>query len=265
MSQHSVETDPKKNEALKTWPSPKNLKELRSFLGFAGYYHRFIQNYSKIVKLLNDLTAGYPPLRKSDKSKENSGQYFKSKEPFGKRWTGSCQHAFDSTIDKLTTAPVLGFYNPNLPYILHTDVSTTGLGAALYQVQEGAMRVIAYASRGLSKSESRYPAHKLEFLALKWAVTEMFADYLYGVHFTVVMDSNPLTYLLTTAKLDATSYRCLSALSTFIFQLQYRSGKHNLDTDGLSRHPHAEPVNDPVSQKEEKRIRQFIHHYLLFT
>lgn len=262
VSQNGVETDPQKIEALKTWPSPSNLKELRSFLGFAGYYRRFIHNYSKIVKPLNDLTAGYPPLRKSEKSKENTGQYFKVKEPFGKRWTNSCQHAFESIIDKLTTAPVLGFANPKLPYVLHTDASTTGLGAALYQEQEGAMRVIAYASRGLSKSESRYPAHKLEFLALKWAVIEKFADYLYGVPFTVVTDSNPLTYLLTTAKLDATSYRWLSALSTFQFQLQYRAGKRNLDADGLSRRPHAELVNDLVSQKEEERIRQFMHHHL---
>ncbi len=68
--------------------------------------------------------------------------------------------------------PVLGFANPKLPYTLHTDASTTGLGAALYQEQDGQSRVIAYASRGLSRSEARYPAHKLEFLALKWAITE---------------------------------------------------------------------------------------------
>ncbi|MCJ8730139.1 hypothetical protein PDJAM_G00180710 [Pangasius djambal] len=262
VSQYGVETDPEKIEALKTWPSPMNLKELRSFLGFAGYYRRFIQDYSKIVKPLNDLTAGYPPLRKSNKPRGNSGEYFKPREPFGKRWTDICQKAFETIIDKLTTAPVLGFANPKLPYVLHTDASTTGLGAALYQEQEGVMRVIAYASRGLSRSESRYPAHKLEFLALKWAVSEKFADYLYGVSFTVVTDSNPLTYLLTTAKLDATSYRWLSALSTFRFQLQYRAGKRNLDADGLSRRPHAEPVNDLLSQKEEERIRQFIHHHL---
>uniref|UniRef100_A0A3B3SGH8 Gypsy retrotransposon integrase-like protein 1 n=1 Tax=Paramormyrops kingsleyae TaxID=1676925 RepID=A0A3B3SGH8_9TELE len=262
VSQYGVETDPEKIEALKAWPSPRNLKELRSFLGFAGYYRRFIRNFSKIVKPLNDLTAGYPPPRKHDKPRESSGKYFKPREPFGKRWTPSCQEAFETIIDKLTTAPVLGFANPKLPYVLHTDASTTGLGAVLYQEQEGVMRVIAYASRGLSKSESRYPAHKLEFLALKWAVTEKFADYLYGVSFTVVTDSNPLTYLLTTAKLDAASYRWLSALSTFKFQLQYRAGKCGLDADGLSRRPHAAPVNDLVSQKEEERIRQFLHYHL---
>ena len=78
----------------------------------------------------------------------------------------------------------------------------------------------------------------------------------------MLTDSNPLTYLLTTAKLDATSYRWLSALSTFSFQLQYRAGKRNIDADGLSRRPQAKPVNDQVSQKEEERIRQFIHPHL---
>ena len=124
------------------------------------------------------------------------------------------------------------------------------------------MRVIAFASHGLSKSETQYPAHKLEFLALKWAVTEKFCDYLYGSSFTVVTDSNPLTYLLTTVKLDATSYCWLYNLSTFDFQLQYRAGRRNLDADGLSWRPHPAPVNDLVSQKEEERIHQFLKHHL---
>ncbi|KAI3351500.1 hypothetical protein L3Q82_020360 [Scortum barcoo] len=207
VSQHGVETDPQKIEALKTWPVSKNLKELRSFLGFSGYYRRFVRDYSKIVKPLNDLTAGYPPLRKHSQGRGKTYLYFHPKESFGKRWTPECQRAFDEIIDKLTTAPVLGFANPQLPYVLHTDASTTGLGAALYQEQDGQMRAIAFASRGLTKSEVKYPAHKLEFLALKWAVTAKFSDYLYGTDFTVITDSNPLTYILTSAKLDATSYR----------------------------------------------------------
>lgn len=79
------------------------------------------------------------------------------------------------------------------------------------------MRGIAFASRGLTKSEAKYLAHKLKFLALKWAVTSKFSDYLYGTEFTVLTDSNPLTNILTSAKLDATSYRWLSNLSTFSF------------------------------------------------
>lgn len=167
MSANGLETDPDKIKALKTWPSPMNLKELRSFLGFAGYYRRFIKDFSKIVKPFNNLISGYPPLRKSRKTQEMKGQYLNPREPFKQRWTATCQQAFDEIIDKLTSAPILGFANPKLPYILHTDASTTGLGAALYQEQEGKMRAISFASRGLSFSESRYPAPKLEFLALK--------------------------------------------------------------------------------------------------
>lgn len=261
VSANGVEMDPDKIKALKTWPSPTNLKELRSFLGFAGYYRRFIKDFSKIVKPLNNLTSGYPPLRKTKKTQETKGQYLNPREPFKQRWTTTCQQAFDEIIDKLTSAPILGFADPKLPYILHTDASTTGLGAALYQEQEGIMRPIAFASRGLSLSERRYPAHKLEFLALKWAVTEKFQDYLYGSPFRAVTDSNPLTYVLTTAKLDAASYRWLSALSTYTFSLKYRAGKLNLDADGLSRCPH-EVTADLVSRKEQERIDKFLTLHL---
>ncbi len=140
-----------------------------------------------------------------------------------------------------------------LSYTLHTDASTTGLCAALYQEQDGQTRVIAYASRGLSLSESRYPAHKLEFVALKWTIMEKFHDYLYGSPFTVVTDNNPLTYLLTTAKLDAASYRWLAALSTFTFNIKYMAGKHNMDADGLSRQPQDVLEDDGVSESESQK------------
>ncbi len=214
-----------------------------------------MREYSKIIKPLTDLTAGYPPHRKSSNKKPKDGGYSNPKEEFGDRWTPDCPSAFDFIIGKLTSAPVLGFANPKLPYVLHTDASTTGLGEALYQEQEGQMRVIAFASRGLTKGESRYPAHKLEFLALKWAVTSKFSDYLYGAEFTVITDSNPLTYILTSVKLDATSYRWLSSLSTCNLKLKYRAGNQNQDADRLSRRPYDEPLDDLVSQKEGERIK----------
>uniref|UniRef100_A0A3B3I0W1 Gypsy retrotransposon integrase-like protein 1 n=1 Tax=Oryzias latipes TaxID=8090 RepID=A0A3B3I0W1_ORYLA len=260
VSQDGVRTDPEKISALTSWPVPKTLKELRSFLGFAGYYRRFVKGYSFIVKPLHDLTAGYPPSQKKQKPLIKKQEYHNPKEPFGGRWTVECQQAFDTIIQKLTSAPVLAFADPQKPYLLHTDACSTGLGAVLYQEHEGKNRVVAYASRGLTKSESRYPAHKLEFLALKWAVSEKFNDYLYGASFKVVTDSNPLTYLLTSAKLDATSYRWLSALSTFDFKIEYRAGKQNTDADGLSRRPHGEPSEDPVSNKELERIQRFTQH-----
>lgn len=97
--------------------------------------------------------------------------------------------------------------------------------------------VIAYASRGLSKSERNYPTHKLEFLALKWAITEKFSDYLTGQTFSVFTDNNPLTYVLTSAKLDATGHRWVTALSSYNFSITYKPGKSNTDADLLSRLP----------------------------
>lgn len=141
------------------------------------------------------------------RSKPHSVHLRDAKQPFGEQWSSDCQNASEMLIIKLTSSPVLGFADPKLPYILHTDASTTGLGAALYQEQEGQQRVIAYASRGPSPSESRHQAHKLEFLALNWSVTEKLHDYLYGANFVIVTDNNPLTYLLTSAKLDAASHR----------------------------------------------------------
>ena len=95
--------------------------------------------------------------------------------------------------------------------------------------------MIAFASRSLKPSEKNYPAHKLEFLALKWAVCEKFHDYLYGTRFEAITDNNPLTYVLTTAQLDATGQRWIAALSNYNFNIMYRSGKKNADADGLSR------------------------------
>lgn len=89
--------------------------------------------------------------------------------------------------------------------------------------------------------------HKLEFLALKWVVVDKLHDYLYGVKFEVQTDNNPLTYILTTAKLDATGHRWLAALSVYDFSLKYRPGKQNTDADALSRRPH------PSSEKKRRR------------
>ena len=90
--------------------------------------------------------------------------------------------------------------------MLHTDVSAEGLGAVLYQEIDGDEQVVAYAHRGLKTSKKNYPAHKLEFLALKWSVCHKFHEYLYGNKFQILTGNNPLTYVLTSAKLDATGH-----------------------------------------------------------
>lgn len=145
--------------------------------------------------------------------------------------------AFETIQEKLTSPPVLGYADYSKPFVLHTDASAKGLGALLYQEQEGKLKVIAYASRGLRPSEKNYPAHKMEFLALKWAICDILHDYLYGSQFQVVTDNNPLTYILSKAKLDATGQRWVAALANYNFQISYRSGHLNGDADGLSRKP----------------------------
>ena len=105
----------------------------------------------------------------------------------------------------------------------------------MYQQQDdGTYRVISYASRSLSKTERNYDAYKLEFLALKWSVTERFHEYLYGGTFEVFTDNNPLTYVLTMAKLDATGQRWVATLANDNFKIFYKVGKLNLDADALS-------------------------------
>ena len=112
-----------------------------------------------------------------------------------------------------------------------------GLGAVLYQESEDKERVISYASRQLNVAESRYPAHKLEFLELKWAVTQKFHDYLYDHKFVVFTDNNPLRYVLGKAKLDAIGHRWIAALSAYDFKIKYKPGRTNTDADALSRRP----------------------------
>ena len=247
VSEGGVCPDPDKISALTTWPRPETLRDLKKFLGFTGYFRQFAENYSNIGKSLNNLTAGYVPPKTLRKMKGKGRKYEKlltMSSPITDMWTSECEDSFNNIIQKLTSAPILGFADLASPFILHTDASNVGLGACLYQMQNGVMRVIAYASRGLSKSEQNYPAHKKEFLALKWAVTDKFHDYLYGGNFTVVTDNNPLTYVLSSAKLDATGYRWLAALSVYDFDLKYRRGMDHSDADGLSRRPQGPAKSD---------------------
>ena len=123
--------------------------------------------------------------------------------------------------------------------------------------------VIAHASRTLSKPKRNYDTHKLEFLALKWLITERFHEYLYGGHFEVYTDNNPLTYILTTAKLDATGQRWVASLANYNFRIFYKSRKLNVEADALLHIPwestqieHIEPliVKTMLQSKMESEI-----------
>ena len=108
--------------------------------------------------------------------------------------------------------------------------------------------MIAFASRSLSNTERNYPAHKLEFLALKWAITDRFHEYLYSEQFDVYTDNNPLTYILTSAKLDATGQRWVASLANYDFRIFYKSGKTSIEADALSHIPRDGPslINIPT-------------------
>ena len=190
MSKDGIHTDPEKIASVQDWPTPTSVKEVRSFLGFAGFYRRFVKNFSKIARPLHSLLK-VPPGRKMPKFE----------------WNDSQQEAFSQLKELLSSTPVLAFADFTKPFIVHTDASGDGLGAILYQEQEGQERPISFASRSLSPSEKKYPAHKREFLALKWAISDKFRDYLYGATFVVRTDNNPLTYILKSAKLDSTGHR----------------------------------------------------------
>ena len=235
VSESGIETDQTKIEAIKIWPVPKSIKDVRSFLGFTGYYRRFIKNFASIARPLNDLLVGH-----GTSNKKKGQQKSHKKTPFV--WTDRQQKSFETLKEKLSNPPILAYADYSLPFSLHTDASSVGLGAVLYQKQDGQDRVVSFASRSLKPSEKNYPAHKLEFLALKWSITEKFHDYLYGADFEVLTDNNPLTYVFTTAKLDATGHRWLAELSNYNFSIKYRSGKKNADADALSRLQESETV-----------------------
>ena len=155
-------------------------------------------------------------------------------------WVSEHQKAFDTLKLALTTAPVLGYPDFEREFILETDASLRGLGAVLSQVnEEGKTHVIAYARQTLrptEKSMHNYSSAKLELLALKWAVTKTFRDYLLGSKFTVYTDNNPLAYIQT-SKLGASQIHWLSKLVLFDFNIIYRSGKTNQPADAFSWHP----------------------------
>ena len=193
-SKEGVSTDPDKITAVTESPQPTIVTDIRSFLGFASFYRRFISNFSKVAKPLNKLL-------------QNMEGTPSQKKKFKVYWGPEQQEAFEILQKLCTESPILAYADFKAPFVLHTDAGGDGLGAVLYQIQDGQKRVIAYASRSLSKSERNYPVNKLEFLALKWAITDKFHEYLYGSEFQVFTDNNPLTYVLTTAKLDATGHR----------------------------------------------------------
>lgn len=236
VSEAGISTDPDKVAAVEAWKTPETETQLRSFLGLASYYRRFMPGFASIAKPLHALLG---PSNKQLSKKRKKQRTSHDSRPFKEKWTHECTEAFEEIKRRLTSSPLLGYPDFRSPFIVETDASFNGLGAILSQKQENRTVVIAYASRSLrptERNDANYSAMKLELLGLKWAVTEKFREYLLGNTFTVLTDNNPLAYL-DTAKLGATEMRWVAQLAQFNFKVQYRSGRTNRHADALSRNP----------------------------
>lgn len=168
-----ISTSPDNVKDVQEWPKPKYLKDLRSFLGFASYYRRFLHRFAQIAKPLYNLIALCNGCQKKTKQITNRVVL--------EHWNHQCDKAFAEIKRALTISPILGYADFSRPFILETDVSLQGSGAVLMQYQEDGRRIIAYASgtlHGLERNDANYSSAKLELLAVKWAVTEKFKDYL---------------------------------------------------------------------------------------
>ena len=206
------------------------------------YYQNFIPNCSSIAKPLFALTAGQKRRGKTGKSNQRPGAFRKLKSA---DCTDDCDSAFLSLKEELLNCVVLTHPDFSKPLILSIDASLDGLGAVLSQIPEGKTkaRPIAFASKTLTGLQKRYPAHRLEFLALKWSVCEKFSHWLKGHTFTVWTDNNPLTYLMTKPKLDACKQRWVTKLSPYTFSIKHIAGLKNIVADALSRDPFSRSVS----------------------
>ena len=224
ISAGGIAVSPEKISAVSDWPVPETVTDVRSFLGTASYYRRFVKDFATIAAPLHSLT--------------DQGKKF--------LWTADCQRAFDQLKGALCTTPVLKFPKPEAPFVLDTDASLTGIGAVLSQVIDGREYVLGYASRTLSKTERNYCTTRRELLAVKHFV-QHFRPYLYGREFTIRTDHASLTWLLNFKDPEGQTARWIQSLSEYRFKIVHRAGKQHGNADGLSRRP---------CQNENKSCRQ---------
>ena len=217
VSKRGVLPSKKNLEAITQFPPPDTYTKVKSFVGLVGHYRRFIKGFTNIAAPLYDLTSG----ENKDKKSEHLDLLQEARE------------AFDRLKAACLQAPILAFPDFDKPFLLETDASGKGLGAVLSQKQSDGRyyHPIAYASHIMNETEQRYHSNKQEFLALKWAVTEQFHEYLspYGKNrneFVVWTDNNPLTYIF--------SQRWVAQLASYNFALEYQKGKDNTVADFLS-------------------------------
>ncbi|EOX94130.1 DNA/RNA polymerases superfamily protein [Theobroma cacao] len=208
VSKEGIRVDTKKIEAVEKWPRPTSVTEIRSFVGLAGYYRRFVKDFSKIVAPLTKLT------RKDTKFE----------------WSDACENSFEKLKACLTTAPVLSLPQGTGGYTVFCDASRVGLGCVL--MQHG--KVIAYASRQLKRHEQNYPIHDLEMATIVFAL-KIWRHYLYGETCEIYTDHKSLKYIFQQRDLNLRQRRWMELLKDYDCTILYHPGKANVVADVLSR------------------------------
>ena len=238
-----VRTDPKKVEKIKNWPLPKKMSDLHSFLGFAGYYRRFIRNFSAISDAL-------------DKLIERNGAKPSSKLV---KWYALTIEAFEKLKSRLCSDPVLALPLPQCSFILDTDASTNSIGAVLSQSVNGIEKVIHFASNTLSPTERNYCTTRRELLAVIRYLRQ-FRHYLIGRHFVIRTDHKSLMWLMSWRNPSTAQYwSWIEELMEFDFEVQHRPGSKHTNADALSRLPACQQCevlhSDPRGKRGNKEVR----------
>ena len=225
ITKHGVMPDPHKVSAVSEFPTPSNISEVRSFLGLAGYYRRFIQSFAKLASPLNSL------LQKSAKFE----------------WGESQAKAFKELKTRLTTAPVLAYPDFNREFALHSDASNEAIGFVLTQADtEGRVHPICYWGRSLTSPERNYSISEKEVLAIVEGI-KTFRVYLASKPFTVVTDHSAATFInnIKTTAQNGRLCRWALTLQGHSFKVVYKPGRIHNDADALSRRPYP-PAGDQV-------------------
>src|SRR4051812_4096553 len=242
VSKEGIAVDPSKVTAVTEWEPPKNVGEVRSFLGLAGYYRRFIENFSKIAKHMTEL------LKKEKKYD----------------WSEGCEVSFQELKKRLVSAPVLCLPDIEKEFQVYCDVSRQGLGSVLMQ----GGRLTAYASRKLKKHEANYPTHDLELASVVHALKTL-RHYLMGKRCEIFTDHKSLKYIFTQKELNMRQRIWLELIKDLDLSLQYHPGKANVVADALSRKFYVngltkgELPDDLCSQFKELRFEIVPEGYLM--
>ncbi|GJT08991.1 reverse transcriptase domain-containing protein [Tanacetum coccineum] len=226
---NGIHVDPSKIEAVKNWKAPRTPTEVRSFLGLAGYYRRFIKNFSKIAKSLTILTQ---------KSKTFD-------------WGEEQELAFQTLKDKLCNAPVLALPDGPEDFVVYCDASGIGLGCVL--MQRG--KVIAYASRQLKIHEQNYTTYDLELGAVVFAL-KIWRHYLYGTKSVIYTDHKSLQHIFSQKELNMRQRRWIELFSDYDCEIRYHPGKANVVADALSRKERAVDESAGLQKGLDEMIEQ---------